>query len=804
MAIFDFNQFQQGLEEQRVLQNARQAEQMRTQAEQTEIKRASARLAEEYDAGMGPLRQQIQISQQKATHARQLADSNNPLDTLRLMGLQAMDPAGYRRDVRQARLAEDMQRASALGQVHGVSQQALQYQLLASATELERAQLAETIGMEKLTAIQEESALLEKNYSAAFSMQQTAILDMDSDQIRTALADAKVNGSTNVNGVDISYRALEERQQVLLDREYQNTVKAMALREKNEEVVRLAQQKELNGFNKAELLEIRRNGYKNAAGELYQPADVDQAWTRVAQAESDFVVESIQKHALENFDKTQLATEAAQIEEMRKKFKENDPIQVAFRDYDKALKLAANFADPANPLSLRLQAYEATQEARAQLDSKIAQQAKFDAKGDKGKEEMLLDFYRGSPIDIDTLRNAVQTRLTATTPRSVADLLPPEVAAVVERKYRELYQEALSANGQFGVPISSEERKIAQADAVQAALDYGINQSIQARSDSILSQQVMDPTHPLNAIWSPQQMAQAINNADTRARETIQQAFQLSPEEFVQIMAGGSVEGKPDGALIRSELAHAQNEELLIQIDGENPGLGTSVANWWMTHGQDYVQKEQSAYRSGSVVNFQQNAARDLGESKELQGMLAYGMGLAASDETAKERHAQRRAEFLTMGSNPENTQVMLLHYDKNLQGEEKRLIFENVIEPLLRDAKQRGLDYNATNKHVERGLMNVQPDSPELKSALKTMKRERGRVVEQFGDTLTLADFLGTAGFSPVIGMWNRITGQRSGVNMGMIGRPVHPGQAKIDWYLGLKQEQAAAQPNSAMIPNQ
>lgn len=869
---FDFGGFMEQIEAQRQVSEVRRSVEVATQQKQNEIANRSAKAASDYEASMDPLRAQIRESAAKSKHARSLADSGNPLDTLRLMGLQASDPAGYRRDVRQARLSEDMHRASAIGQVHGVTQQALQYELLASSNQLDLAKLQETIGLERLKQIQDEAALYTGNLQASLTMQQGAIQNMEETELEAAIAAAKGAGKpVNIGGVDIGATMLEDRLHALKERKYnmlvrqnlltlaeddsrnieetladraaqrkldkdarENIGSTLAFRayeremqadqiagadsekranaarrklsddaasdvnvqaeidsrnfqryERNKEIIRESQRRELDTYNDQELLQMRKNGYRGVGGEQYNREDVDVAYERKQRVNQDWINQQVIEHNLAGFDKQALISEHQRLQNITPRFRENTPAATAARQYQAALGMFTKNVDSPD-MTARLVGYAQFNSAKASFDKVVEAQARAESNGDKGKEDLLLEFYRGNPVPQATLQSTLQERLTKNKP--VADILPPAVAIKVERKYRELHQEMLTQSGGLLGNLSADEKNLRKAELAQLAIEEGIKEAIQGRTEGILAGQVTHPTHPLYG-WTPAKMVGLTKVADDRAFTDFMGKNGLSEEEARIIENGGVLKDRDDSGQLTSQLQHMQNTELLMELNGIDPDMGKRVAKWWEADGADYLQAEQQSYDMTVAGNsFEQTQMRALAGQAERESMTRYGVNLTSSDESIKEEHVQRRADFLTFGGNPENTQAMLLHFDGNLKDHEKALVMKEAIGPLLVEAQSRGLSYADTNSFVERGLMNMDPANQQLKKLVKTLQRDRETYVQMLGDIQSMG-----ARFENIRGL-EQIGRAMGGNPKPGFGLPIPPSTnaSKLGWFQKLKSEGA------------
>jgi len=808
---FDFGSFQKSLDEQNRLREARQAEQVAVAQKAGEIKQQSADLANRQFQDMGFLKRDADMMQAKASHARQLADSNNPVDTLRLLGLQAMDPNGYLSEQRDKRLQSDRQVAATLQQYYAFGQDALQAKLTASTAQLDVLTQLENIGNEKLTSFATSAKLMHDNLTAQQQMKEDSIHAMDIPDLTLAIGQAKAspNGMTNIGGIDVDLRTLEDRQQALKDRLYDMTVKDTARQLAEDEnahvgdtiaarnydraiikdkvahlsddlaaaatqralaadetknlpatladrdynralqaeqrknlpldqsirqgqrlatakaLIDQAQEREVRGMSQRELNDIRNNNYKNAAGEQYQPSVIDDAYARRKQAEVDSINEQVRNYQLDNFDTATLAQERERTAAVAARVPAGTPLEKATKNFQSAVGIAGLGAGKDQGIVSRASSLAIYSDARAKYDAAIDAQAKFDAKGDKNLEEIRRAYYRGEAVPQETLTNAAADRLGKF--KSVADLFPAATATKIERRYRDLLQARLQV-GIADPAMSAEDKKIVQADVVQEAIDWGINQDLKGQTEFILGNQIKDPSHPLYGKMSQQQLAGLYAQADGMGIQQWKQINKLSDADADSLMNGIPPQGQDTNgaAQLYQQLKFMQNQELLQVLDGVEPGLGHDVATWWQANGSHYIQQVQGSYAAATQNNFQANNFGTISQDVVGRGFDDYAVGLSQADATYQDQMTKRNAEFMTFNSDPQKMQAAVLSHMKDVTDPERSQLMTEVIQPLLDAAKQKGLDFASTNEFVEKQIASYEPKTPEMKSLMKTMRRVR------------------------------------------------------------------------------
>lgn len=771
---FSMDGFMSDLAAQNTLRDQRQTEQLAVAEEQRNIMQQSTQLSQKQADSMSFLKTDFDIARQKTEHARSLEDGGL-FDNLRLAGLQMLDPAGYDPAERTKRLQEDSAQAALLSQYYGYQQGALQSKLQSSTANLDVLKQLEAIGHEKLTAFADSAALIHQNVSAMQTMKDDATSNLTPEQIAAAISQAQKSPtkSANIGGVEVDLGSLTDRQSALYDRQSANLTKQAGLQiaqydaahvndvlankeaqaqidantrknvpntiaiqnaqqvELGHKLIEDGQRRDLQTRNLTELKQLRDNNYKSPAGEQFDPKTVEDQIGFRNTVIQDQVNEAVNKHMLDSFDTKQLADERTQLQGNMQKFTPGTPLAAAAQKYYQQLGVTATGIGPENGLTTRLVAVDGFAKAKDQYEASLKQQAVLDAKGDKNVEELRYAYYRGNPVPQETLANAAVDRLTKF--KSVADIFPSDVAPKIEKKYRELIQQK-TQRGLMDPTLSAEDKKIAQVDSANDAIEWGVQQGLQGSSDAINAQQVTDPSHPLFNRQTPTQMLALNAQADFKARQEWQQQYKLTDAEASQVEAGIPLTGKdrPDiGTLIQARKT-LENVNLLQLLDGIEPGLGHQVADWWSSKGQTYISNigdgiTKRAGNSFQSNNFTTQAGKTLSDS-----YAQYGAGLQQADGVYQGELVKRNTDLLTFGNDPQAMQVTILAKMPGLADTERKQIMSTVVQPILDQAKAKGLDFDGTNQYVESQIQNYVPQTPMMKELMRITRKDRQGVLQE------------------------------------------------------------------------
>lgn len=797
-ATLDFERVQQEVEKQNQLTAQRQMEQVRTSQEQTRIRTQSTQLAKQQVDSSKFLLDSVQKNRAAAAHARQLTDSGNPLDELQLLGLKILNPGSYDRQTRMARLEEDKQHAAVLGSYFGLQQDALQSELNSSTAQLDQLKTLEAIGQEKILQFAANAEMMQNNMAASATMRNLAINGLDPTALQTAIAQSKItpNGLVSIGGIDLDARTLEDRLEVLKKREYDQLVLDTGLKRQKDEAAHLedelagkehdrqvkkdemadypmdraiqkglkneqakmliekAQDGIITGMNKEELIEVRENGYKWKDGTQFNPDAVEKAYDRQNAIEADKIQRDMDKHAMDNYDIDTLTQSHKSTAAMMARVPVGSPIHRAAGRLQAATNLAATYAGPTGPDGkpnapiARRTAIAGYERELAVFQKVVEEQAKLESKNDKDLLDLKLANYRGEPIPQESLTNAVTTRLQKF--RALDDVLPREIGLKVQKKYQELMDVEKRMRGPADERLVGDELKSVQAQMAQEALDFGINEALQGATDTLMPQQVTHQGHPLQGRFDPVHFGGKLIEADQAAAKHWAEANQLTAEQAIKIRNNEPVEGKGDPAQLMQDLRFREGQELLQMLDATEPGLSTAYTNWWKDKGMEYVQGFRLKPLGGN--SFQTDVVNSVAGDLVSRQFSNYAMTLIQADAGYQEQMVQRQTNLLTFGSNPQNAWAATLSQNQHLQDPERAELFTKVVDPAIREAQAKGLDFDQTNTAVIRAIDNYQPQDPHMKNLMRTWNRDRVADMESIGKTREAMQFLGMTFLAPTL----------------------------------------------------
>lgn len=757
--LFNFETLFSGLTEREQIAEERRKAQLRDSQVQQEVTKKNVQLTREYQESTDFFRESVADTRRAAMQSRKLSDGSI-LDKIALAGLQSLEPAKYTAAGRTKRLAEDSQYVSALGQIYNIDKMGLETELLASAANVDKYKLLETISTERLTALKTAADTAKGNFEAAETMKSLAIQGLDPTQIDAAIQQADLSGGkVNIGGVDIDRLTLENRKFNLTEQEHQRTLRGVLrqtelfaaeellkdqpakakaneaqrenvdteillrkeeLRAQVRKAIQDSQRTELAHKSLEELTSIRGNRYVSKDGEEFNPADVDEMYTRAMTAKSDAITQKVDEFKFGNYDATQLIQEDRRIETLLPRFKTNSPLYHAAQTYRRTLALSSNFVgSDKGPLERRI-GMTVLGEAKTAFEEAIDKQVNMDTK-DASLKEVYREFYRGNPIPEPELRAVIGERLLANKP--IVDVLPPEMVVKVMKEYSVRSQEKKLA----GVANLGFDEKIAKQEAANEALDAAINDNIATKSIGLLENQIRFPGHPVaTAGVSPAEFGDLMRSADSIAFSLWQKDTGFDEKQSRAILNNQTPEGMSDteAQQARQMLRDLENQQLLLNLESKQTGLGTQFVRWWQTEGTKYIQTQTMTDRPGTTVA--DGIVNSLTQSALVNRMGQYGLELYQADGQQKQLQARQFSDLITFGGDAEQSQIVLLDTNQELSSPDKKRIWTQVIAPALAEAKQLNLGFEDANAFVEQKILTAEGADPAAVAAIKTLRRTR------------------------------------------------------------------------------
>jgi hypothetical protein len=718
----------------RVKQQAElQTNQQREQANQqlAEIASQQASVSQQLVDSLAPILKTVSDTQAGKEEQEALRSSGNPLDFLTSIGNEIVDPGKYTASGRSKRVAEATQMMNVSTQVAGLKQAAMAD--LGKAVEANFAAGQGELNAATLT-LQQQNELLDSQVKAVSTkagvlqtqaaMQETALMQMSTQQLK-ALA-TKSNGQPiDVDGIMIQPGILQARMEAVDERELISENRALARQANRLDLDAKLAKKELETMSVEELRPMLLNG-----SDKYSLADIQSVYQTKQTAMSAAIERDSKIFQFTDFGASVLAPAIQDLERTLPNIPKGSPLESAAQGYRSMLVAVTSslqeYQKSGQPIPVELidSANKTLVAARESFDKRIEQEAKFKSKGDKDMNDIYLETYRGNQPPQASVESAIQTRLKKGAP--LEDVLPAKEAKRVSQLYNEKYQTIKKAN-QFNGDLKDDDIK---QMAIQQALEQGVKESITQRSEAIVSGQVFAPDHPLAGRFTPESLVGLIGSADQRGLASFQQTYGLNDEEMATFLSGNPVPGKVTQA-DAAVLARIQTQELMMDLDSRESGLGKRYADWWVKNGSGYVQQtQQKNAQVASATGVQAQVMEGFANKIETEQMGAYSMILASAAEDYDGKKSERYQQMISFDLNPSHRQAALLQFDDSLTDGERQTFMKGFVLPIVAEAQKANRDYDDINTLIEQAIDANMTQDPQVAKILKKVAQNRPKIV--------------------------------------------------------------------------
>lgn len=731
---------------------------------------------------------------------RERFSSGDPMSALEAIGDQILDPSRYTQAGRQKKLNEAQQLTNVQVAIAGAQQDALQAlslkvdsDLAIAGAPLTQAKLNEQQGMERIETERLRLAAQSQKMATDIGMQQTALANMDSQQIK-ALSEKAQGQPIDVGGVLIQPGLLQERMDQMTDRDYQIQVREASLASSKVELAKKANRKILETYNLAELRSMLQTGDPTGQFELN---DIQQVYGIKQQAMSDEIARSSKSLELGNFFNSTILPTDDQVQTMKQTVPAGTPLAASVDSLNftntAVAKLMKQYEDAGKPVPIEVltMANTSIQNQKEEVNKALDKQATLMAKGDKDMKELYSERFRGNPLPQATVQSAIQSRLEDNKP--LTDIMPKEVSEDVQRRYRDKVQKltADSKIGGFGVV----DKKAIAGQAMTEAVNEAVAASVTGRTTQLLTQQIDIPGNPLNGVVDKGAFLDMVAQADSEGKAILQQKLQLTDEEAIRAFNGELIPGKVN-ADIRRNLALIQNTQLFFKLDTQQAGLAQQYAAWWNQRGDQYIKSQIAQNNQGaSARDLQSQALESFATPLQEQGSQDYRESISSSQNYYGQAKDEKYKQLITFNSNPTSRQAVLLQLDKELTNPERTTFMQNFVLPIVDMAKKDGADYETTNKMIEQAIdMGVASD-PQTQKILNKIVRNRpdmNRLLDtSITDPMRLAPYVPNFTFgmvTPDIYQGAKLSKQTQGT--------------EYDWFQNLMKTQGDTQKPSGQAP--
>ena len=682
---------------------------------------------------MSPLMDALKTTTAAAEEQKKLRESGTLSGFLEAEGNKILDPAKYTKAGRAATIATEQQKFQINSEM-ATQKQALLEQtakvvdmnLLAGATELQKAQLDEKLGQEKIQTELTRVATQGQFMQNSIILQDQVLSTLDSNAARAAYE--KSGGKpVDIGGVMIAPGLLEKR---AIEAEKYDLAKenaALAAEAKNE-TLRL---KNMRAMAQHMSIDELRKAMVNPSPD--QDVQImQQVYDVKVKARTDMVTQATQQAQFTDIAASVLVPAKDDIVKMSAAARPGTIVADGVTAYTKSMTQAGILlaqipeGQPV-PLEVAVMVQDIVTKGKATAEAAIAKQIAVESKGDENLKSMLNSVYHGEPINQGTVETAVNARLTKN--QSLADIFPPAVATRIKKRYDELYSDLLKKSAMsFG---GDTDKELLRQQAQRQAIEEGIMQSIPNRADDRQVLQLSQPRHPLAGFYTPTALLTTVREADQAGEEKFMQINGLTPEEMNELRNGRDLPQKNILASnARSQLYAMQNQALFLSMDTKEPGLSAKYAQWWAENGDKYA-ADTAQKRLANTKTLEEGALETFANGIELNQTQEYNASIQDAHQMYDNEKIQRRKDMMSFNLDPVQKQAAALQFDSTLNDAERKQFMKGFIVPIIQQAKEAKLDYNATNQKVEQAIEANMSNDPVIAKILKKVAVNRTTVNE-------------------------------------------------------------------------
>jgi hypothetical protein len=673
----------------------------------------------------------------KGEQARQMAESNNIVDRITLMGEQILDPRNFTAKGRENQIGEQSQYLSAVGQTHNI-------EVNASAARIDEAQakeIAATAGLDAKMGILRTTVdglqLMNGAIAQTETLRQQNLAVTDLPTLQKVLMGPKqpqAGGKFVVNGMTYTPAELQEREKNLTTRNQLAMLSPQATDPDFAQKLRVHQDLQLANYSLPELQTLKQNGYIMQDGTQVEPGLWDQHYTRQNALQQDALQVQMNSAMLENQVPVMLKESTALATNLAPYATPGSPIAIARNGFLAAANNVATLAAADTTPNGKMVQVKSLEAAQNQLIKAVDVEASKKAGGDQALANIYRSQMLGQEIQPAQVEDVIRTRYTKGA--GFGDVLPNEAALRIRKNADTIFAKKQQANNGLNDPMSSpKSAKEMKEESINEAMEQeraeagitGVNliqRNVGKRTDNPAIKTGMVPA----------QLDEMQVRAHTIALDNVMHANGISQEQIMAIKAG-----RPQDAGITPEkasmLAQQVNmESVMAEYDlyeKQKPGLGYEMQQWYST-----VMPEMARNYTASLDPIQQTLTGDsvITEAQKLGTM--YTM----ADESASDRAKKMAIEQSTGIKHPETMWPILLQSSTRLADSERSSLYYDVVMPAIKQARAAGANDAVTTSMIFDSLNNFKSDDKALSASVRNFMHELPGALDHFDNTWKFA----------------------------------------------------------------
>jgi hypothetical protein len=689
--------------------------------------------ATQYNAEAKNTLDRLQTIQAQEQEARRLAESNNIIDRITLIGEQVINPRAYTNQGRTQQMSEASQQLALRGQIHNVQIAESEARIQQARAQEELATAGTDAAMAALRIQVDGMALRNEAWRQTETLRLTNLSQLDTDTLQQALiGPPDESGRKVIGGMPYTDTELQERLNALKTREQLAILSPQATNPEFASALRNYHDLQLGTFTIPELEQLRQNDYIMQDGTQVEPAVWDQHWQRANILQQQQLEKAINEDTLQNQVPVLLQDSMKTINTLQSQVVPGTPLGGAFAEYQVAVGSVAQLAGADTTPQGRIIQLQRLQQARDKLYKAVDEEAKRRAAGDSDLASIYKDQMLGVPLSPVKVQDMLVSRYVGR--KGFGEILPNQVSARIQRTADQTLTRLMQENAYADISGAGFKRseKDLREEAIRLALEreaaeVGVNGMNRIQ---LIATQRQD--HPaVKAGMVPGQLTQLQARATELAKNTVMQEEKLEPAQMQAIMQGNWQDAGIDQQRAMS-IASRINFESTFQeyalLEQQKEGLGYEVVQWY---GQNLPEFAKN-YTATQLTPTEQALASD----SILNAALQFNSTWVAVDEAWSSRGDQIAIEMATGVRKPENMWPLLVQTSERLADSQKEMVYYNVIDPLIQSARAMGFSDEKTMEHVLNGIRTFASEDKILTQAVNGFSRALPKQIDDFDTT--------------------------------------------------------------------
>lgn len=692
--------------------NARVIEDARQQTvKELEVVRDSAN---RYREKAAITQEELSRIEAERAEALALANSNNPIDRIKLIGAQITKPRSYTREGRMARAQELSQILSLSGQIHNVEISQAESNVAVINARRDASLFTGETALDRLQTRVAAMNLLQQGMAATETMRRQQLDAQTPGTISQSLA----AGPDELGFFQLGEFRYQEHELLTRNRDLQERqlLAALPIDPSNSTALAAHQALIVPRMSRFELEEVRKNGYEKDGMRL-DPGLVED-WIKQKTATEVEELQRATQASLASPENVQRETQRSldRYESMRARFDPLSPVGRALESYAQNLGTVAVLNEKYNTPEGRIQQMALLRAAEDGLWKAVDAEAGIQAKGDSKLQGILRNQMLGMPVDPMQLFDYGITNYTQGKgfSRAFEGQVAPRLLENADRAYAEL----IAGRDQWADSPNSTEMKELKAQAFNRAWEIELQtESLEnIRQMGRAAMQRQDNPLVVSGIHAAEQ-TQILAQAGRLATEYVMRAEELNVQQYEAVINGRESDVQIDSARAQ-EIRASYNYHLVAAeydlYEQQQPGLGKRYLDWLGREGNKLALNINN--RHGVTASMYQ---------QETQEAFATVIGLwSTADESATKRSQLVRTEAILQLGSPTVVIPALLDAVTQVPAPIKTRLYDEIIAPVISQANQQGMDQEQTMAAVITALESGHPTDPAVtKAAQQALK---------------------------------------------------------------------------------